>query len=192
MSKPLFALRKGDVMATVLQWLKQENFHMPAAMLASAASDQKLEVAAPERVPPAHLEALLQLAMAQAHGVPSEKIAALGGPHDVDLLAEWKSTPLHAALQTLLPLVSMASCCVAQTRHVHTCFAPPVACARDLCKNASVLAGAAAAAARSDGIALRGADATHMLASRRPWRARASCARAGARAGCHRHCCGPC
>ena len=79
MSKPLFALRKGDVMATVLQWLKQENFHMPAAMLASAASDQKLEVAAPERVPPAHLEALLQLAMAQAHGVPSEKIAALGG-----------------------------------------------------------------------------------------------------------------
>ena len=36
MSKPLFALRKGDVMATVLQWLKQENFHMPAAMLASA------------------------------------------------------------------------------------------------------------------------------------------------------------
>ena len=48
MSKPLFALRKGDVMATVLQWLKQENFHMPAAMLASAASDQKLEVAAPE------------------------------------------------------------------------------------------------------------------------------------------------
>ena len=82
MSKPLFALRKGDVMATVLQWLKQENFHMPAAMLASAASDQKLEVPAPERVPPAHLEALLQLAMAQAHGVPSEKIAALGGPHD--------------------------------------------------------------------------------------------------------------
>ena len=98
MSKPLFALRKGDVMATVLQWLKQENFHMPAAMLASAASDQKLEVPAPERVPPAHLEALLQLAMAQAHGVPSEKIAALGGPHDVDLLAEWKSTPLHACL----------------------------------------------------------------------------------------------
>ena len=39
MSKPLFALRKGDVIATVLQWLKQENFHMPAAMLASAASD---------------------------------------------------------------------------------------------------------------------------------------------------------
>ena len=32
MSKPLFALRKGDVMATVLQWLKQENFHMPAAI----------------------------------------------------------------------------------------------------------------------------------------------------------------
>ena len=68
MSKPLFALRKGDVMATVLQWLKQENFHMPAAMLASAASDQKLEVPAPERVPPAHLEALLQLANVDLDG----------------------------------------------------------------------------------------------------------------------------
>ena len=163
MSKPLFALRKGDVMATVLQWLKQENFHMPAAMLASAASDQKLEVAAPERVPPAHLEALLQLAMAQAHGVPSEKIAALGGPHDVDLLAEWKSTPLHAALQTLAATATALRgrrACGRRARRRAAEAGAAAAAARAAATGARAAAAAASAAAAAAAAARHAASAT--------------------------------
>ena len=144
-------------MATVLQWLKQENFHMPAAMLAARGGDQKLEVAAPARGRRRTSEALLQLAMAQAHGVPSEKIAALGGPHDVDLLAEWKSTRAPRGAQTLAATATVpaaaapAAAAPAAAPPKPAPPPPPPAPPRPAARAAAAAASAAAAAAAAAG-----------------------------------------